>query len=55
MTNGDKVRALDNIGLANLFYDIVITNKDSFMFNTNDRTEAINFLTEVLNEVVDYE
>ena len=61
MTNGDKIRQLDNNGLANLIYNFIITNRDTSIFkhdelgsNLDNRQRGVNFLLGIMNKEVDY-
>ena len=61
MTNGDKIRQLDNNGLANLIYNFIITNRDSSIFkydtfecNIDNRKRGVDFLLSILNKEVSY-
>ena len=61
MTNGDKIRQLDNNHLANLIYNFIITNKDSSIFrynelesNIDNRARGVGFLLGILNKEVNY-
>ena len=36
MTNGNKIRQLDNDGLANLIYNFIVTNRDTSIFKYDD-------------------
>lgn len=61
MTNGDKIRQLDNKGLANLIYNFIITNKDTTVFKYNDfesnldnRLRGVNYLFDIINREVCY-
>lgn len=61
MTNGDKIRQLNNEELARLIYGFIMTSKDSSLFRdleVDERQEdskGYKLLLEVLNEEVDYE
>lgn len=61
MTNGDKIRELDNNGLANLIYNFIITNKDTTFFkqdtfesNSEYRQKGVDFLLNIMNKEVNY-
>lgn len=61
MTNGDKIRQLDNNGLANLIYNFIVTNRDTSIFRYNDlesnldnRQRGVDFLLGIMNKEVDY-
>lgn len=61
MTNGDKIRQLDNNGLANLIYNFIVTNRDTSIFrydelgsNLDNRQKGVNFLLGIMNKEVDY-
>lgn len=61
MTNGDKIRELDNEGLANLIYNFIITNKNSTLFRYDEfesdienRQKGVRFLLDIMNKEVDY-
>ena len=61
MTNGDKIRQLDNNHLANLIYNFIVTNKDSSMFryneiesNLDNRQRGVDFLLGILDKEVSY-
>ena len=61
MTNGDKIRQLDNEHLANLIYNFIITNKDSTLFKYDEfendienRMKGVRFLLDIINKEVDY-
>lgn len=61
MTNGDKIRQLDNDGLANLIYNFIVTNRDTSVFkyddlgsNIDNRERGVNFLLGILNKEVCY-
>ena len=61
MTNGDKIRLLNNEELARLIYGFIMTSKDSFLFKDlelderQEDSKGYKVLLEVLNEEVDYE
>ena len=61
MTNGDRIRQLDNESLAHLIYGFITTSKDSALFNGLELGENIEnnkgyqLLLETFNEEVDYE
>lgn len=61
MTNGDKIRELDNKGLANLIYNFIVTNRDTSVFrynnlesNIDNRQRGVDFLLGILNKEVCY-
>ena len=61
MTNGDKIRELDNCGLANFIYNMIITNRDTSIFRYNDlesnidnRQRGVDFLLNIFNKEVCY-
>lgn len=61
MTNGDKIRELDNKGLANFIYNMIVTNRDTSIFRYNDlesnidnRQRGVNFLLNIFNREVCY-
>lgn len=61
MTNGDKIRELDNRGLANFIYNMIITNRDTSIFRYNDfesnidnRQRGVDFLLNIFNKEVCY-
>lgn len=61
MTNGDKIRQLNNEELARLIYGFIMTSKDSSLFKDleldecQEDSKGYKVLLEVLNEEVDYE
>ena len=62
MTNGDKIRQLNNESLARLIYGFIVTSKDSTLFQKLELDESkvedskgYQVLLETLNEEVDYE
>lgn len=61
MTNGDKIRQLNNENLARLIYGFIVTSKNSTIFNKLDFEENIEeskgykLLLETFNEEVYYE
>ena len=62
MTNGDKIRQLDNESLARLIYSFIVTSKNSTMFKNLELDESkiedskgYQLLLETFNEEVDYE
>ena len=62
MTNGDKIRQLNNESLARLIYGFIVTSKDSTLFQKLELDESqledskgYQLLLETLNEEVDYE
>ena len=61
MTNGDKIRLLNNEELARLIYGFIMTSKDSSLFKDlelderQEDSKGYKVLLEVLNEEVDYE
>ncbi len=62
MTNGDKIRQLNNEELARLIYGFIVTSKNSITFFTGteyneniEDTKGYKVLLETLNEEVDYE
>ena len=61
MTNGDKIRQLDNNGLANLIYNFIVTNRDTSIFkydelgsNFDNRQKGVDFLLGIMNKEVNY-
>lgn len=61
MNNGDKIRELDNRGLANFIYNMIITNRDTSIFRYNDlesnidnRQRGVDFLLNIFNKEVCY-
>ena len=61
MNNGDKIRQLDNNGLANLIYNFIVTNRDASIFKYDDlgssvdnRKRGVNFLLGILDKEVCY-
>lgn len=62
MTNGDKIRQLNNESLARLIYGFIVTSKDSTLFQKLELDESqvedskgYQLLLETFNEEVDYE
>lgn len=61
MTNGDKIRQLNNESLARLIYGFIVTSKNSTIFKQLDFEENIEeskgykLLLETFDEEVDYE
>ena len=62
MTNGDKIRQLDNESLARLIYGFIVTSKHSTLFEDLELYESkvednkgYQLLLETLNEEVYYE
>ena len=61
MTNGDKIRQLNNEELARLIYGFIMTSKGSSLFKDlelgerQEDSKGYKLLLEVLNEEVDYE
>ena len=62
MTNGDKIRQLNNESLARLIYGFIVTSKNSTLFQKLELDESkvednkgYQLLLETLNEEVDYE
>ena len=63
MTNGDKIRQLNNEELARLIYGFIMTSKNSTIFKTIELedgkaiedTKGYQLLLETFNEEVDYE
>lgn len=62
MTNGDKIRQLNNESLARLIYEFIATSKNSTLFQKLELDESkvedskgYQVLLETLNEEVDYE
>ena len=62
MTNGDKIRQLNNESLARLIYGFIVTSKDSTLFQKLELNESkvenskgYQLLLETLNEEVYYE
>lgn len=63
MTNGDKIRQLNNEELAHLIYGFIVTSKNSNLFNklelderqVIEKTKGYQLLLETFNEEVDYE
>ena len=63
MTNGDKIRQLNNEELARLIYGFIVTSKNSTFFNKNGLDEqqvmeddkGYQLLLETFNEEIDYE
>ena len=61
MTNGDKIRQLNNEELTRLIYGFIMTSKDSSLFKDlelderQEDSKGYKVLLEVLNEEVDYE
>ena len=62
MTNGDKIRQLNNKSLARLIYGFIVTSKDSTLFQKLELDESqvedskgYQLLLETFNEEVDYE
>ena len=61
MTNGDKIRQLNNEELARLIYGFIMTSKDSSLFKDlelderQEDSKGYKVLLEVLNEEVNYE
>ena len=62
MTNGDKIRQLNNENLARLIYGFIVTSKNSTLFQKLELDESkvedskgYQVLLETLNEEVDYE
>ena len=62
MTNGDKIRQLNNEKLAQLIYEFIVTSQNSTLFKKlelDERqvedTKGYQLLLETLNEEVDYE
>ena len=62
MTNGDRIRQLDNESLARLIYGFITTSKDSTLFNgleldgsQIEDNKGYQLLLETFNEEVDYE
>ena len=61
MTNGDKIRQLNNEELAHLIYGFIVTSKNSTLFEKDDindeqvkESKGMKLLIEILNEEVDY-
>lgn len=62
MTNGDKIRQLNNEELARLIYGFIVTSKDSTFFegleldeSKVEESKGYQLLLETFNEEVDYE
>ena len=63
MTNGDKIRQLNNEELARLIYGFIVTSKNSTFFEKLDlndesqieKNKGYQLLLETFNEEVDYE
>ena len=63
MTNGDKIRQLNNEELARLIFGFIITSKDSTFFEklalddkqAIENSKGYKLLVETFNEEVDYE
>ncbi|MBO7731732.1 MAG: hypothetical protein J6S67_04250 [Methanobrevibacter sp.] len=63
MTNGDKIRQLNNEELARLIYGFIVTSKNSTIFKQLEldegqeieNTKGYKLLLETFNEEVDYE
>ena len=63
MTNGDKIRQLNNEELARLIYGFIVTSKNSTIFKAMELddgkaiedTKGYQLLLETFNEEVDYE
>ena len=62
MTNGDKIRQLNNENLARLIYGFIVTSKNSTLFQKLELDESkvedskgYQVLLETLNEEVNYE
>ena len=63
MTNGDKIRQLNNESLAQLIYGFIVTSKNSTLFKQLELdegqeiedTKGYQLLLETFNEEVDYE
>ena len=63
MTNGDKIRQLNNEELARLIYVFIVTSKNSTIFKQLEldqgqkieNTKGYQLLLETFNEEVDYE
>ena len=61
MTNGDKIRELDNRGLANFIYNMIVTNRDTSIFrynelesNIDNRQRGVDFLLNIFDREVCY-
>lgn len=61
MTNGDKIRQLNNENLARLIYGFIVTSKYSTLFEKLDLNDSeiednkgYQLLLETFNEEVDY-
>ena len=61
MTNGDKIRELDNKGLANFIYNMIVTNRDTSIFRYNElesniynRQRGVDFLLNIFDREVCY-
>lgn len=62
MTNGDKIRQLNNEELARLIYGFIATSKHSSLFEESElddgkveENKGYKLLLETFNEEVDYE
>ena len=63
MTNGDKIRQLNNEELARLIYGFIVTSKHSTLFEglelderqVVENSKGYQVLLETLNDEVDYE
>ena len=62
MTNGDRIRQLNNEELAHLIYGFIATSKDSTLFggleldeSKVEESKGYQLLLETFNEEVDYE